>query len=56
MPRGHSLTHDALLCGQDQRERDQPGHVVALHLVLAATDHPFLEVLQSIGFSELVGV
>ncbi|MNR47083.1 hypothetical protein D3C85_1661390 [compost metagenome] len=56
MPGGHSLSHDPRLFGQDQRERDQPGHVVVLHLVLTATDHSRFKVLQAKGFSELGSV
>ncbi len=52
VPGSHSLTdHPAVWC-QRPRIRDQPGHVLIRHLVLAALNNAGLQVLEAIGLGK----
>ena len=54
MPRGHGLSDNPFIGCQREGERQQPGHVVVLHLKFAAANHTRTEQLKPIGLGERV--
>ncbi|MNY50626.1 hypothetical protein D3C86_1861430 [compost metagenome] len=53
MPRSYGLADHPIVRRQRPRVRDQPGHVLVRHLVLAALNHTGLQVLEAIGLRKL---